>query len=51
LDGLVKKSQAKDYVTKVPEDVRKENAEKMELLKAEIETLQRNIESFKKMAA
>ena len=44
-----KKAEAKDYITKTPEEVRLKDKEKVELLEAEIKQLQSNIDPFTKM--
>lgn len=49
IDNLKKKVDAKDYETKVPEDVRIKEREKLELYEAEMKTLQANIDTFQKM--
>lgn len=49
IDSTKKKAEAKDYTTKTPEEVRVKDKEKVELLEAEIKTLQSNIDTFKKM--
>lgn len=49
IDTLKKKLSAKDYETKVPEDVRIKEKEKLELYEAEIKTLQTNVDTFQKM--
>ena len=48
-DTLRKKLEAKDYASRVPEEVRLKEKEKLELYEAELKTLQVNVETFKKM--
>lgn len=49
IDATKKKSEAKDYTTKTPEEVRIKDKEKVELLEAEIKTLRSNVDTFQKM--
>lgn len=49
IDSTKKKTEAKDYATKTPEEVRIKDKEKLDLLEAEIKTLQSNIDTFNKM--
>ena len=48
-DGILKKIQNKDYQTRVPENVRKEDSEKLEKAKVEIQKLKESIETLNKM--
>lgn len=49
--SLQKQMQSKDYEAKVPENVRKENAEKLVKLAAELEASQAAIAEFQKQLA
>jgi valyl-tRNA synthetase len=49
VETLKKKMEAKDYTSKVPEDVRVKDQEKLDLYEAELTTLRGNIATFEKM--
>ena len=51
IDTYVRKISAKDYESKVPEDVRKANQEKLNAYQAELDETVRAIKMFESMKA